>query len=135
VKLNEPPKASGVTTAIVRICGLPNEETTQLTLPQDGPTVNGNGITNGQTNGKAERKSPVSPKSPISPVMINGFPKAGEDDWSRTSGPPRIGNVIEELMPTAGDTSEHQTWVAGNLDDRFYGGILGAPMKLKKGLY
>lgn len=113
VKLNEPPKASGVITDI------------------DGPAVNGNDVTNGQPNGKSELltpttngtgpKSPVSPKSPMSSGMINGFPKAGEDDWSRTSGPPRIGNVIEELVQTAGDTTEHQTWVAANLDDKFYG--------------
>lgn len=112
-KLNEPPKASGVITDI------------------DGPAVNGNGATNGQLNGKsglltpttngAGPKSPISPKSPMSPGMINGFPKAGEDDWSRTSGPPRIGNLIEELAQTAGDATEHQTWVAANLDDKFYG--------------
>lgn len=114
VKLNEPPKASGVITDI------------------DGPAVNGNGVTNGQLKGRSELltptttngagpKSPVSSKTPMSPGMINGFPKAGEDDWSRTSGPPRIGNSIEELVQTARDTTEHQTWVAANLDDKFYG--------------
>ncbi|KAF8419946.1 hypothetical protein EV426DRAFT_576746 [Tirmania nivea] len=107
VKLNEPLKASGVTTDI------------------DGPAVNGNGVTNGQASGKSELLTPTTngagPKSLMSPGMVNGFPKAGEDDWSRTSGPPRIGNIIEELVQTAGDTTEHQTWVAANLDDKFYG--------------
>lgn len=114
-KLNEPPKASGIATDI------------------DGAAANGstNGVSNGKANGKAELltpttngagpKSPVSPKSPASPGMVNGFPKAGEDDWSRTSGPPRIGNAIDELMQNAVDATEHQTLLAANLDDKFYG--------------
>lgn len=93
-------------------------------------------MSNGQANGKAGLltpatngagpKSPISPKSPTSPGMVNGFPKAGEEDWSRTSGPPRIGNVLDELAQAAGDATEHQTWVAANLDDKFYGGTLQA---------
>lgn len=112
---------------------------------QDGPAVNGNGATNGQTNGKSEQLTPTTngaglkstgtPKSPLSPGIINGFPKAGEDDWSRTSGPPRIGNIIDELVQTAGDTTEHQTWIAANLDDKFYGGMFRASTKLWKDLY
>ena len=108
-----------------------------MTFPQDSPAVNGNGVTtNGKANGKpglltsttngAGPKSPASPKSPMPSGMVNGFPKAGEDDWSRTSGPPRVGNIVEELVQTAGDTTEHQTWVAANLDDKFYGGMFGA---------
>ena len=87
---------------------------------QDIPTVNGNGnaqaapITNG-----------TGPKVSVnSNGMVNGFPKAGDDDWSRTSGPPRIGSLINELAASAGDATDHQTWVAANLDDKFYGGVL-----------
>lgn len=58
--------------------------------------------------------------------MINGFLKAGEEDWSRTSGPPRFGSIGKDAEEAgAGATTEdHQTWIAANLDDKFYGGTL-----------
>lgn len=86
---------------------------------QDTPTINGNG------NAKvAPTTNGAGPKVSVnSSGMVNGFPKAGDDDWSRTSGPPRIGSLINELAASTGDATEHQTWVAANLDDKFYGGV------------
>ena len=86
---------------------------------QDGPIVNGNGTAQAgpTTNG-------TGPQAPANPSeMVNGFPKAGDDDWSRTSGPPRIGSLIDELIASAGDDTEHQTWIAANVDDKFFGGV------------
>ncbi|KAF8463160.1 C2 domain-containing protein [Kalaharituber pfeilii] len=94
------PEASGIITDV----DIPATNGTKSNL--HSPTVNGSGM-----------KSPTLPATPF----VNGFPKAGEDDWSRTSGPPRLGSWTDEINLAELKSPDHQTWVAANLSDNFYG--------------
>ena len=54
--------------------------------------------------------------------MVNGLPKAGDGEWSRTGWEPQFGNLNDSLGVTADIGGDHQTWVEGSLDDKFFGG-------------
>src|SRR5215217_5563469 len=90
-----------------------------------------NGSSSKQLNGstKSSLTVPPSPSTlapglatvPASPKHVNGFPKAGDGEWGRTGWEPRFGDLNEALR-LVDATSDHQTFVAANLDDKFFGG-------------
>jgi hypothetical protein len=90
------------------------------------PATNGtNGVSNG-TNG-AIAAAPTA-EAPKGDGFVNGFPKAGDGEWSRTGWEPRFGNLNDALGITQGEgISDHQTWVEGQLDEKFYGGNTPLP--------
>jgi hypothetical protein len=61
----------------------------------------------------------------------NGYPKAGDGEWSRTGWSPRfgdgsgnpngIGTALDEL------DVDKATWLEGRLEDKFFGGLSFSP--------
>ncbi|KAI5780050.1 C2 domain-containing protein [Geopyxis carbonaria] len=82
----------------------------------------GNSTTNGTNgiNGTNGTNGASAPKSPTT-AMVNGHPKAGDGEWGRTGWSPRFGSLNEALGIDGAVTTDHQTWVESNLDDKFFG--------------
>jgi hypothetical protein len=93
--------------------------------PPDKPATNGtNGVSNGTNGASAAAPAGEAPKD----GFVNGFPKAGDGEWSRTGWEPRFGSLNDALGITQGDvTTDHQTWVEGQLDEKFFGGNTPPP--------
>lgn len=59
--------------------------------------------------------------APKDPAMVNGFPKAGDGEWSRVGWEPRFGS-LNDALGLDDAAQNHQTFVEANLDDKFFGG-------------
>ncbi|RPB03096.1 tricalbin [Choiromyces venosus 120613-1] len=64
---------------------------------------------------------PDTPKTTKIPGMVNGQPKAGDGEWSRTGWEPRFGNLNDALGLDDAVAEDHQTLLESKLDDKFFG--------------
>ncbi|KAG0635305.1 C2 domain-containing protein [Tuber brumale] len=77
-----------------------------------------NGATNGRNGAQA---LPDEPKTPKTPGMVNGQPKAGDGDWSRTGWEPQFGSLNDTFGLDDVVAEDHQTFLESKLDDKFFG--------------
>ena len=54
--------------------------------------------------------------------MVNGQPKAGDGEWSRTGWEPQFGSLNDTLGLDDALAEDHQTLLESKLDDKFFGG-------------
>jgi len=52
----------------------------------------------------------------------NGVPPEEEESWSKLGWTPRFGSGETEEDKEAGTLLDHQTFLEGKLEDKFYGG-------------
>ena len=75
------------------------------------------------TNGRSGAQVlPDAPKTPKTPGMINGQPKAGDGEWSRVGWEPQFGDLNDTFGLGDVMAEDHQTLLEGKLDDKFFGG-------------
>lgn len=101
-----------------------------VSVPTDEVQPLANGSDSKALNGASKSSLTVPPTPstpatglatvPATPKYVNGFPKAGDGEWGRTGWEPRFGDLNEALR-LVDATSDHQTFVAANLDDKFFG--------------
>lgn len=67
-------------------------------------------------------EGPVSPTSPTSTKANGHFPELDEDArWARVGWAPRFGLPGSEDEDEEGSLLDHQTWLEGKLEDKFFG--------------
>lgn len=58
--------------------------------------------------------------------IVQGQQEGDKEKWvDRTGWAPRFGNGVDPNAPVEESLLDHQTWVEGQLPDKFYGGKLG----------
>jgi hypothetical protein len=65
----------------------------------------------------------ISRRSPDGPGAMNGaFPEEEEEDWTKVGWAPRFGDGETQEDKDGGNFLDHQTFLEGKLDEKFYGG-------------
>lgn len=90
----------------------------QLTADQDDNTASKYDLPPPSTKGAIPLPSPTTPGK----ANADGrFLADEEDHWERVGGPPRFGQA-EAMDEDETTMLDHQTWLEGKLEDKYYGG-------------
>lgn len=57
-------------------------------------------------------------------AILNGAPAVEEDQWRKVGHAPRFGTGQTPSIKEETSLLDHQTWVEGQLDEKFFGGML-----------